>query len=126
LSILAFPKAFKAFSSLIRNGCAREEKAHAEKRAAGATETSQSQTTDIRGKLVEFAWWMKKQGYAESTIMRRVKALEVLCKRGANLYDPESVKEVISKQNWSENGKDVVVRARRWATLMVILRLLSL
>jgi len=90
---------------------ALEEEAYAEKRAAGATETSQSQTADIKGKLVEFAWWMKKQGYAESTIMRRVKALEVLCKRGANLYDPESVKEVISRQNWSENGKDVVVRA---------------
>jgi integrase/DNA-directed RNA polymerase subunit RPC12/RpoP len=85
--------------------------AEIEKRDAGATETSQSQTADIKGKLVEFAWWMKKQGYAESTIVRRVKALEVLWKRGANLYDPESVKEVISKQNWSENGKDVVVRA---------------
>jgi integrase len=88
-----------------------EEKALSEKRAAGATETSQSQIVDIKGKLVDFTWWMKKQGYAESTIMRRVKALEVLCKRGANLYDPESVKEVVSRQNWSENGKDVVVRA---------------
>ena len=85
--------------------------AELEKREAGATGTSQSQTADIKGKIVEFAWWMKKQGYAESTIVRRVKALEVLWKRGANLYDPESVKEVISRQNWSENGKDVVVRA---------------
>jgi ribosomal protein S27AE len=66
---------------------------------------------DIAEKIVQFLWWMKKQGYAESTIMRRVKVLEVLCKRGANLYDPESVKEVISRQGWSENGKDVVVRA---------------
>jgi len=86
-----------------------ENAAEVEKRAAGATETSQR--ADIKGKLVEFAWWMKKQGYAESTITRRVKALEVLYKRGANLYDPESVKEVISKQSWSDNGKDVVVRA---------------
>ena len=88
-----------------------ENAAEAEKRAAGATETSQSQTADIKSKLVEFAWWMKKQGYAESTIIRRVKALEVLYKRGANLYDPECVKEVISKQSWSDNGKNVVVRA---------------
>ena len=79
--------------------------------AAGATEIAQSLTGDTKALLIQFAWWMKKQGYADSTIMRRVKALEVLCKRGAKLYDPESVKEVIAKQKWSESGKGVVIRA---------------
>jgi integrase len=85
-----------------------ENAAEVEKRAAGATETSQA---DVEGKLVEFAWWMKKQGYAEETIRGRVKLLKVLVKRGANLHDPESVKEVISKQSWSERRKELAVDA---------------
>lgn len=88
-----------------------EEAVECGKRAAGATEIAQSLTGDTKALLIRFAWWMKKQGYADSTIMRRVKALEVLCKRGAKLYDPESVKEVIAKQKWSEGGKGVVIRA---------------
>lgn len=79
-----------------------------EKRAAGATETAHS---NMRAKLIAFLWWMKKQGYAESTITTRVKALEVLCKRGANLYDPESVKEIIARQGWSEGRKASMVKA---------------
>jgi integrase len=79
---------------------------------AGATETNQATNkADMKGKIVEFTWWMKKQGYAESTIERRSKVLEVLVKRGANLYDPESIKEVIAKQNWNESGKSVAVKA---------------
>ena len=74
---------------------------------AGATETS----ADISSKLVEFAWWMKKQGYAESTIAVRVNALKVLHKRKANLYDPESVKEAIARQKWSEGRKANAVKA---------------
>jgi len=85
--------------------------AEIEKRDAGATETSQSQTADIRGKLVEFAWWLKKQGYAEITITERCKLLKTLVNRGANLTDPESVKEVIAKQKWSEGRKENAVDA---------------
>jgi len=85
-----------------------EEKAVAEKRAAGATELSQA---DVEGKLAEFAWWMKKQGYADETIRGRVKLLKVLVKRGANLHDPESVKGVIARQSWSERRKELAVDA---------------
>jgi len=85
--------------------------AEIEKRDAGATKTDQSQTADIRGKLVEFAWWLKKQGYAEITITERCKLLKTLINRGANLTDPESVKEVIAKQKWSEGRKENAVDA---------------
>ncbi|MEM3694874.1 MAG: hypothetical protein QXJ11_02825, partial [Candidatus Bathyarchaeia archaeon] len=48
-----------------------------EKRVAGATTTDQNQTSqreaEIKGKLVEFAWWMKREGYADNTITRRVR-----------------------------------------------------
>jgi len=78
-----------------------------EKQAAGATET----TTDVKGKILEFAWWMKKQGYAESTVIGRTKLLKILSKRGADLCDPESVKEAIAKQKWSEGRKENAVEA---------------
>jgi len=93
--------------------------AEVEKRDAGATELSQSQTADIRGKLVEFAWWLKKQGYAEITITERCKLLKTLINRGANLTDPESVKEVIAKQKWSEGRKENAVDAYTSFLLMI-------
>jgi len=76
-----------------------EHKTEEEKRAAGATETN------IKSLLFNFAWWMKKQGYAESTIVTRVKLLKILAKRGANLLDPESVKETIARQEWCNKRK---------------------
>jgi integrase len=48
---------------------------------------------------------MKKQGYAESTIITRVKLLKILAKRGADLRDPESIKETIARQEWSNKRK---------------------
>jgi len=80
----------------------------AEKRAAGATETSQ---VDVKGKIVEFAWWMKKEGYADATIKMNASILRILHRRGADLYDPESVKEVIAKQSWSQNRRKNVINA---------------
>jgi len=41
---------------------------------------------------------MKKKGYSPSTIDGRVKILKTLARRGANLRDPDSVKEIIAKQ----------------------------
>jgi len=80
----------------------------AEKRAAGATAKAE---TDIKGKIVEFLWWMKKQGYAESTILSRGKRLHLLVKLGANLYDPETVKDVVARQKWKESYKEAVICA---------------
>jgi integrase len=74
---------------------------------AGAT----LQIVDARRKILDFAWYMKKQGYAEGTIMGRTKILKILVKRGANLFDPEDVKEAISRQQWSEGRKENAVDA---------------
>lgn len=77
-----------------------------EKRAAGATDAN------IKGKLVEFAWKLKKEGYSEATIREYSYILRNLLKRGADLNDPESVKEVIAKQEkWSNARKSIVVKA---------------
>jgi len=58
-------------------------------------------------KIVEFIWYMKKNGYAEATIQSRVRLIKRLAKLGADLYDPESVKQVIAKQPWSNGRKDL-------------------
>lgn len=69
-------------------------------------------TNDLRSLLFNFAWWLKKQGYAESTIESKVWLLRILAKRGADLHDPESVKEVIARQSsWCAKRKANAVDA---------------
>ncbi|MEM3726482.1 MAG: site-specific integrase [Candidatus Bathyarchaeia archaeon] len=104
----ALSRAPTAHSGLVQT-LAEVEKALGEKQAAGATEKSVENQT--RQKLVEFAWWMKKQGYAEPTIKMNVTALRILHERGANLSDPESVKGVIARQTWSQNRRKNVINA---------------
>jgi integrase len=63
------------------------------------------ETVDVNGKLIDYAWYLKKEGYRQKTIKGRGKLLKILCRRGANLYDPESVKNAIAKQPWCEGRK---------------------
>ena len=81
-----------------------------EKREAGATEQTAQQ--DVKGKIVEFLWYLKKNGYNPSTINVYNTWLQTLMKRGANLFDGENVKEVIaSTSQWCENTKTNVILA---------------
>jgi integrase len=96
--------------------CASTEKAknlaETNPRLEAAQREGTSQSPDAKGKLVEFSWWLKKQGYAESTIITRTGVLEVLSKRGANLNDTESLKDTLAKQtSWSEGRKANAVKA---------------
>jgi len=63
-----------------------------EKREAGATE----QTAQQKGKLIEFLWYLKKNGYSTETINTYVFAINKLLENGADLTNPEHVKEVLS------------------------------
>ena len=66
----------------------------------------------IKGKLLEFEFWMQKQGYKPSTIGNRIVRMNCLVSRGANLLDPENVKAVIALQKtWSAGTKANVVSA---------------
>jgi len=98
-----------------RQICASDKEA---KNLATATETKtvagnlQTTQQDIKGKLVELMFWMQKQGYKESTIQTRITRLEMLVRRGAKLYDSESVKETIALQKtWSDGTKANMVDA---------------
>ena len=66
----------------------------AKKETEGPPKTRE--TTKLDNLLFNYAWFLKKNGYAESTIMSHVQLLRVLTKRGADLRDPESVKKTIA------------------------------
>jgi len=76
------------------------------------TVAGESPKDSIKGKIIEFLWWMQKQGYKESTITSRAARLQRLINLKANLLDPENVKGVIAKQkNWKESRKEGVAYA---------------
>jgi integrase len=78
-----------------------------QEKAAGATKPTGA---DIKGKLIEFLWFLKKQGNAESTVRLRTQVLAQLTREGTNILDPESVKEVIARhQNWSNGYNKILV-----------------
>jgi len=77
-----------------------EVKPQQEEAVAGAEQKLDMAT--IKGKVLEFGWWLKKQGYAEATIKLNTMMLGILARRGADIQDPESVKEIMAKQKWSE------------------------
>lgn len=61
--------------------------------------------------MAELAWSLKKANYADETIRMVNSALRTLIARGADLSDPESVKDVIARQKWSENRRRNVANA---------------
>lgn len=64
-----------------------------------------------KNQFFNFTWYLKKEGYAESTIITRTQIIRVLHKRGADLSDPENVKEKIAEQNWTNKRKQNAVNA---------------
>ena len=65
-----------------------------------------NETDDFKQKILKYAWWLKKNGKSDSTIVGRTKILRTLTKRGANLYDPETLKDAIAKQPWGNGRKN--------------------
>lgn len=101
-------KSVGAISS-VRQICVSETKnLVAEQQTTGVL---QRNIGDIKGKLIDFAWWMNKEGLREGTIGPRCKLLRILSRRGADLYDPESVKDAIARQPWCEGRKANAVDA---------------
>ncbi|MEM3546519.1 MAG: tyrosine-type recombinase/integrase [Candidatus Bathyarchaeia archaeon] len=55
--------------------------------------------------LTGFALWLLKNGRREETVKKNVEVVRMLIRKGANIYDPEAVKEFINKLNISEDTK---------------------
>jgi transposase-like protein len=84
------------------------------------TEQSHFDQFDIKGKLVDFNWYMTKQNFSPETIRTNDGSLRALAIRNANLMDPESVKEVLANgriinkngtlgKAWSPNRKRNII-----------------
>jgi len=80
------------------------------KRVAGAT--TKTSEADLKGKIIEYVWMMRKQGYSKATIFTYSNILKFLMKHGADLNDPESVKRTIALQeSWGNSRKSNAVKA---------------
>lgn len=73
-------------------------------------ETLQLQANaSIPEKVTNYLLWLRKQGYAASTIFSRVKIIKYLAKN-SNLDDPEAIKELIAKKDsWCLGRKEIIV-----------------
>ena len=65
----------------------------------------QENKRDTKGLLVSLSFWMLKEGYRESTIYATCQRIQHLIKLGATLTDQDSVKDIISRQEWQEGTK---------------------
>jgi integrase len=70
-----------------------------------------NETGAFKQKILEYALWLRSNGKSEATIFGRVKLLRRLTKRGANLYDPQSMKTTIAEQKWGNGMKNNAVDA---------------
>ena len=58
--------------------------------------------------ILNFLWFLKKEGYKESTILNYSKSLRDIAKH-VNLDDPEAVKDYIAKKPVSDARKEIIV-----------------
>jgi len=72
-----------------------------EKREAGATETSQA---DVKGKILNFLLYLKRQGYSEETLKFYNRVLRIFSEK-TNLMDCEAVKDCLAKMAANETTK---------------------
>lgn len=66
---------------------------------------------NVKGKLVDFAWFMAKRQLSEQTIKHRIYRLNVLIQKGADLLNPESVETVLATEKWTPANKRFFVMA---------------
>ena len=72
-------------------------------KAAGATKLSKE---EIAGKIVEYMWFMKQEGYRAGTIESYTDRIKTLLNKGANLWDADAVKRLIaSVPTWNDGSK---------------------
>jgi len=99
-------KHLNIFSSYSRELRAAEMQ---QQRQANTTAPDRMTVQTFKGKMVEFAFYLQKNGKAKSTIQSQCGNLRTLYNFGANLYDPESVKETVAYQDWSNGMKKNVI-----------------
>ena len=76
-----------------------------QERAAGATPDQAA----VKGLLTRYIAYLEKEGYSQD--IKYPQYLKRLVRLGANLLNPENVKEYIAKQPWKNSMKMLVVQA---------------
>ena len=74
-----------------------------------ATATQLPDPATVKGRILEFALWLRKQGRNEETCKTRAYLIRRLINLGANPWNPESVKEVLAKQKTWSNGYKMII-----------------
>jgi integrase len=77
-----------------------------------ATETK-TVVGENKGKLVEFAWRLKKRNLCEQTIAQRTFYLNKFLEKGADLEDPDSVETILATEKFTSSQKYSYVQAYR-------------
>jgi len=65
---------------------------------------------ELKEILVNFILDCKRRGFKDSTIETKTQRIKLVVKKGANILDPESVKEVIAIAKWQDSTKRATVR----------------
>ena len=115
-----FSEGHNALNSVMANGvnaqiCATLERAKnlsdtTENKAVVGDRKQILNIQTLKGILLKFEFYMQKEGQSAATIKNRSIRLETLAKRGANLFDSESVKATIALQKtWSDGTKAIAV-----------------
>ncbi|MCW4010737.1 MAG: tyrosine-type recombinase/integrase, partial [Candidatus Bathyarchaeota archaeon] len=65
--------------------------------------------SNTKGKIVEYAWKLKKRGLAPATIKGRIYKLRQLVREGADLMNPDSISTVLALSNWTESNKKAYI-----------------
>lgn len=93
--------------------CLNTSLAYDDHRTPMETQTLQVKplSPELTSKLVDFAWFLKKEGNKTTTIKTYSSVLRKLSLLGADLHDPESVKAVLATADVSHNTKAGMVTA---------------
>jgi integrase/Zn ribbon nucleic-acid-binding protein len=81
---------------------------------AGEPQTAQQ---DAKGKILEYAWHLRKRGQTESTIRNRTQALNRLIEKGADLMNPGSVETILATESLTAATKTMYVESYRSFTV---------
>lgn len=75
----------------------------------GFIRTGQLYEVCSKGRIVKFAWHLKREGRTQATITTFTCLLRKLMRMGANLSDSESVKKVLATNELAPNTKALIV-----------------
>jgi len=79
--------------------------AEVETRQENAQREGTTQTAEIKGKIVEFLWHLKKQGRSDNTIANYKRRVLLMIRAGVDLFNAEAVKEYLAKRLYSNGTK---------------------